>query len=200
MFDWLFEGHRHLAVYFFLAAAAVVFVVVAVRTRKRRWYAGAAAAAALAGLYFLLGAMVETDSAKIERKIYAMGDAFKAPARLDDVFANVSDQFSVPGAASKAELQKLVEQSIQGYSITAVNVSDVRIGEISREQNTADADFRAKVIYSGGATDAVTVRCRATFDYEATHGWRMRTLKVKGEPPLNDLIDWPSPGGMPTPP
>ncbi len=194
MFDWLFEGHRHLAVYFFLAAVAVVFVVVAVRTRKRRWFAGAAVAAALAGLYFLLDVAVETDSEQIERKIYAMGDGFQAPARLEAVFANVSDQFSVPGAPSKAALRELVEQSIQGYSITAVKVSDVYTGEISREKNTAAADFRAKVILSGAGAGVVTVHCQATFDHDASHGWRMRTLQVIGEYPFEG-VQWPSSGG-----
>ena len=193
MFDWLFEAHRHPAVYVFLAAAAVLFVVLWVRTKKRRWLAAALVPAALAGLYYLLDIAVETDSEQIERKVNAMAAGFKKPADLDAVFANVSDQFQAAAdqATNKAALRDLVQRDIPSYGIDEVKITDFRAGEISREKNSAEADFRAKVLLSGaGGPDAVPVHCDATFDYDAAHGWRMRTLKVKGEGPFQGL-EWP---------
>ena len=182
MFDWLFEGH--LSVYVLLASAAALCVVVWVRTRKRRWIALAALFVALAGLYCVLDHAVETDREQIGRKVRVMAAAIKAPADLDAAFQNVSDRFQCPFADSKTALREKAARQIQTWHITEVRISDLRVGEISREKSAAVADFRAKVIGSFGELEAVTVHCTATFDYDAAHGWRMRGLDVKGEPPL----------------
>ncbi|HVS37054.1 MAG TPA: hypothetical protein VMS17_15950 [Gemmataceae bacterium] len=187
MFDWLFEGHRHPAVYILLAAAAVLFVVVAVRRRRRRWLIGTAVAAALAGLYCLLDYAVETDSEQIERKVNAMAAGFKAPANLDAVFDNVSDQFR-NSAGDKKWLRDLAQQQLQNSGITDVKIIEFRTGEISREKNLATAEFRAKVAGNfGGGLEAVTVHCDANFDYDALHGWRMSGLGVKAEYPIQNV-------------
>ena len=185
MFDWLFEGYR--SVYFLLGAAAILFVVLWVRTRKRRWLAGAVVAVALAGLYCLLDFAVETDREQIQRKVTAMAAGFNAPVNLDAVFENVSDQFHTSYADSKTSLLDQARQHIQTYHITEVRISDVKVGEISRERNTAVAEFRAKVVGSFGALEAVTVVCTASFDRDPTHGWRMHDLEVQGEPPIQDF-------------
>ena len=185
MFDWLFEGYR--SIYFLLGAAAVLFVVVWLRTRKRRWLIGAGVAVALAGLYWLLDIAIETDREQIQRKTTAMAAAFRAPVDLDAVFENVSDQFHTSYADSKKDLLDLARQHMQAHHITEVRISDVRVGEISRERNTAVAEFRAKVVGSFGALEAVTVSCTATFDHDPAHGWRMRDLDVRGEPPIQDF-------------
>ena len=193
MFDWLFEGHRHPAVYLLLAAAAVLFVVVSVRTRRKRWLAGAAGAVALAGLYFLLDVTVETDSEQIERKVNAMAAGFQA-ADVNAVFANVSDDFhsSNPEWADKAALRAAVQRHIRDYAITKVEVSDFHSRDVSRDRNTASADFRAKVVgsFPNGA-EAIPLHCDATFDFDPAHGWRMRTLGVQGEGPYQNLIQIP---------
>jgi hypothetical protein len=188
MFDWLFEGH--LSVYLLLAAAAVLFVVLWVRTRKRRWLVAAAIAVALASLYCLLDFAVETDREQVGRKLRAMADGFKAPAKFDAVFNNVSDHFRSPEAdmADKAALRSKAQSYVQQYGITEVRISDLHWGEISREKNRAVADFRAKVIGNfGSSLEAVTVHCDAIFDYDAGHGWRMRALGVQGEGPIQSF-------------
>ncbi len=182
MFDWLFEGH--LSVYILLAVAAALSVIVWARTRKRRWLGVAALFVALAGLYCVLDHAVETDREQVRRKVLAMAAALKAPADLDAAFQYVSDRFRCPFADGKAALREKAGQQIQIWRITEVRISDVRVGEVSREKNAAVADFRAKVVGSFGELEAVTVHCTATFDYDAAHGWRMRGLEVKGEPPL----------------
>jgi hypothetical protein len=191
VFDWLFEGHRHPAVYIALAAAAVLFVVLWYRTRKRRWLIGAAVAAALAGLYCLLDYAVETDREQIERKIHAMAAGFKAPAHLDAAFDNVSDHFHSSYVTDKKELRDLAQQHVQTSGITDVQILEIHCGEISREKNTAAVEFRAKVIGNfGGGLEAVPVHCDATFDYDPALGWRMRGLGVKGEGPIQS-VDFP---------
>ncbi len=182
MFDWLFEGH--LSVYVLLAAAAAFCVVVWVRTRKRRWLAVAALFIALAGLYCVLDHAVETDREQVRRKVDSMAAGLKAPADLDAAFQYVSGRFQCPFADSKTTLREKATQQIQTWRITEVRISDLRVGEVSREKNAAVADFRAKAIGSFGELEAATVHCTATFDYDAAHGWRMRGLDVKGEPPL----------------
>jgi len=179
MFDWLFEGH--LSVYFLLTAAAVLFAVLGVRTRRRRWYAAAAGAVALAGLYCLLDFAVETDREQIQRKVKAMAAGFNAPAHLNAVFENVSDQFHCPFADSKTALHEKAQQQLIAWNITEVRISDLHCGEISRERKTAVAEFRAKVIGSFGPMEAAPVFCKATFAYEPPRGWRMRELEVHGE-------------------
>jgi hypothetical protein len=187
MFDWLFEAHRHLEIYALLGAAAVLFVVLWVRTRKRRWLALAGACVALAGLYCLLYSLVETDREQIERKVHAMAAGFKAPAHIDAVFDNVSDQFHSSYAADKKALRDLAQQNIQTSAITDVQILEIHCGEISRDQNTAVVEFRAKVIgnFEGGL-EAVPVHCTAKFDYDPEHGWRMSGLGVKGEGPIQN--------------
>jgi hypothetical protein len=182
MFDWLFEGH--LSVYFLLTAAAVLFAVLGARTRKRRWYAVAAGFVALAGIYCLLDFAVETDREQIQRKVRAMAANLKAPANLDAVLVNVSDQFRCPFADSKTALREKASEGIRTWNITEVRLSDLHCGEISRERNTAVAEFRAKVIGTFGPVEAAPISCKATFDYYPTHGWRMRELEVRGEGPL----------------
>ena len=182
MFDWLFEGH--LSVYVLLAAAALTCGIVWRRTRKRRWLAAAAGFAALAGLYCLLDFAVETDREQIRRKVYAMAAGLKAPANLDAVFQNVADGIHTPFADGKAALREQARQQIQTWNITEVRISDLQMGEISREKNTAVAEFRAKVVGSFGTLEAATVHCTATFAYDPAHGWLMRELGVEGEPPL----------------
>ena len=185
MFDWLFEAHRHPAVYLFLAAVAVLFVVVSVRTRKRRWLVGTAVAAGLAGLYCILDFAVETDSEQIERKVNAMAAGFTAPTNLDAAFDSVSDQFHSSYASSKQDLRAMAQEKMENAHITGVKILEFHSGEISREKNTAKAEFRAKVVGNfGGGLEAVTVHCDATFDYDAVHGWRMRGLGVKAEYPI----------------
>jgi hypothetical protein len=185
MFDWLFEAHRHPAVYICLAAAAVLFLVVWFRTRKRRWLIAAVVPVALAGLYWLLDVAVETDSEQIERKVYAMADGFKAPAHLDAVFDNVSDKFHTSYAQTKADLRDLAQQHIRDSGITEVRILEFHCPEASRANGAARADFRAKVVGNfGGGPDAVTVHCEAAFDYDAAHGWRMSALTVHGEGPI----------------
>jgi hypothetical protein len=185
MFDWLFEGH--LSVYFLLTAAAVLFAFLGVRTRNRRWYAAAAGAVALIGLYCLLDFAVETDREQIQRKVKEMAAGFKAPAHLDAVFDNVSDQFHCPFADSKTALRLKTQEQLKAWNITEVRISDLHCSEISRERKTAVAEFRAKVIGSFGTLEAAPVFCKATFDYEPAHGWRMRELEVHGEGPLQGV-------------
>ena len=185
MFDWLFEGH--LSVYVLLAAATVLLIVVGARTRNRRWFASAAGVVALAGLYCLLDFAVETDREQIQRKVKAMAAGLKAPANLDAVLENVSDSFHCPFADSKTALREKAREQIKTWNITEVRISDLRCGEISRERKTAVAEFRAKVIGEFGTLEAAPVFCKATFDYQPPHGWRMRELEVRGEGPLQGI-------------
>jgi hypothetical protein len=185
MFDWLFEGH--LSVYVLLAAAAVLLIVLGARTRDRRWYATVAGVVALAGLYRLLDFAVETDREQIQRKVKALAAGLKAPANLDAVLENVSDQFHCPFADSKTALREKAREQINTWNITEVRISDLRCGEISRERNRAVAEFRAKVIGTFGTLEAAPVFCTATFDYQPPQGWQMRELEVRGEGPLQGI-------------
>ena len=188
MFDWLFEGHRHPAIYICLAAAAVLFLVIWYRTRKRRWLIAAAVPAALAGLYWLLDVAVETDREQIERKIHALADGFQAPANLDAVFDNVSDNFHSSYASDKAKLRELAQQHVRDSGITEVRILEFHCPEAWRGNGSAKAEFRAKVVGNfGGGLEAVTVHCDATFDYDAAHGWRMSDLGVNGEGPIQSV-------------
>ena len=189
MFDWLFEGHRHPAVYLLLAAAAVLCLVVSVRTRR---VAVAAVPAALAGLYYLLDIAVETDSEQIDAQGGCDGRRLQGAGQPRRRFRQRLRPFPQLLRRRQAVLPRPARQNIQTSGITEVKIIEFHSGEISREKNTAAAVFRAKVVGSlPNGVEAVTVHCDATFDYDPAHGWRMRGLGVQGEGPIQNFVQMP---------
>jgi hypothetical protein len=135
VFDWLFEGRP--AVYVALAAAAVVLFVAWWQTRKRYWLYATAAFVALAGLYFLLDRLVETDREQIVRKVNEMAAGVRE-RNVDRIFANVSEHFRLNNS-DRAAFRQFAERALRTGEVTDITVWDFQFPE----------DFRARVRRTG---------------------------------------------------
>jgi hypothetical protein len=183
VFDWLFEGRT--SVYVSLAAAAIVMLLAWQQTRKRFCLIGLAAAVGLAGLYFLLDRLVETDREQVERKVQEMAAGVRA-RDVNAIFNHVSERFSHNGMG-RAQFRQSVEGLLQGGI-----VDDIEVWEF-----TFPEDFRAPVSLPGQETPAETIRfsfrakpkggrvinpldhpCEARFVRDPDGQWRMLDFQV----------------------
>jgi hypothetical protein len=172
LFDWLFEGRT--SAYVILAALAVFLLLVWWQTRRRWLLAGVLVAAALVGLYALLDKAVETDREQIVRKVHAMAAAVNARA-VDALFENISDNFRSPQGKNKQQFRSLIADYLQRRMVNNVRVWDiVCVDPPSRDHPPSRVFFSAKA-ESGSE---LLADCDATFDYDAEHGWRLRSLRL----------------------
>jgi hypothetical protein len=172
LFDWLFEGRA--SVYAILAALIVFLLLVWWQTRKRWLLLGVAVAVAMIGLYALLDKTVETDREQIVRKVQEMAAAVNA-RDLDGLFENISDNFRSPQGKDKQQLRDTVANYLQMGMVSNVRVWDIVCEDTpSREHPPARVFFRAKA-ESGRE---LLADCEATFDYDAQHGWRLRSIRL----------------------
>jgi hypothetical protein len=172
LFDWLFEGRT--SVYAILAALTVFLLLTWWQMRKRWLLAGVVLTAALIGLYALLDRAVETDREQIVRKLNEMVAAVNAHS-LDAAFVHISDQFRSPAGKSKNELRAAAQAHLDRREVQSVQVWDILIdGRPSREQGEIHVFFSAKTHnHREFLTD-----CDAIFEFNATHGWQMRTFRL----------------------
>jgi len=173
VFEWLFEGYS--AVYLLLATAGVVLLVVWWRTRRRKYLVGVAAVAALAGAYFLLSIVKETDGRQIERKVREMAAGLQE-RRFDQTFSHISDEFR-RGGRDKRALQQEAESVARRFDIREVNVWDIDVREISRERRAARVDFNVKAKGNWGGDEAF-YRCEADFILDPDGDWRLRSFEL----------------------
>jgi hypothetical protein len=177
MFDWLFEGR--IGVIVALAAVALVLFVAWWRVRRRGLLVAAGVAAALLGVYVLLDQLVETDREAGRKQIPArLGEMAAAASKgdADGVLKYVSDKFRV-GGTDKEALGAKVRQNA-GYVPKDIAFDQFDFGDGPRPSDgTATVRFRVKTQQYGN------YRCEAVFDYDAQHGWRLKTFKLFGPLP-----------------
>ncbi len=168
MFDWLFEGRTN--VYVILVALTVFPLLAWWQTRKRWWLYVVAVAAASIGLYALLDKMVETDREQIVRKVQVMAAAMNA-RNLDALFENVSENFRSPQGRNKQEFRDEVASRMR-------IVENIRVWDIVCD--TPSRDQPVRVFFSAKAESGreLLADCEAMFDFDAQHGWRMRSIRL----------------------
>jgi hypothetical protein len=185
VFDWLFEGR--VAVYVALAAAGFVLLLAWWNTRRRFWLISFAVVLLLAGTYFLLDRLVETDREQIGRKLQEMAAAVQArnPAAI---MAHVSDDFQVRGH-DRATFQGFVERALRERWVDQVVVWDfffpddfrgpaeVRRGGEVRPRQVARMSFRAKPI-GGRVGENAGFPCEARFVRDPDGQWRLLDFEV----------------------
>jgi hypothetical protein len=172
VFDWLFEGQTR--VYIVLAAFAVFLLLVWWQTRQRWLILAVAVVVALLGLYAILDKTVETDREQLVRKVQAMADAVNAGA-VDALFENISDEFRSPRGEDKEQFRATIANYIKSGMVRNVRVWDIVCEESpSREHPPARVSFTAKA-ESGRE---LLADCDTTFDYDAQHGWRLKSLRL----------------------
>jgi hypothetical protein len=172
LFDWLFEGRP--SVYIALVGVAVILLILWWQRRKRWCLIAVAIVAALAGLYALLDVNVETDREQIVRKINAMIAAVNAH-NLDAAFTHISDQFRSERGKSKADLRAMAEMYLNQRIVETVKAWDITMPERpSREHPPARVFFSVKA----SGVQEFLADCDATFDFDAQHGWRLRSFRL----------------------
>jgi hypothetical protein len=173
LFDWLFEGRTN--VYVMLAALALFLLLVWWQMRRRWLLMGVPIVLALIGLYALLDKWVETDREQIVRKVQEMAAAVNA-RDLDKLLAHISDHFRSPQGRDKQQLREEIAHYLQAGIVSNARVWDIVCEDRpSREQGTVRVLFSAKADTGGGPPMA---DCVADFDFDPTHGWRMRSLEL----------------------
>ena len=117
-----------------------------------------------------------------------MAAGLKAPAHLDAVFENVSDQFHCPFAESKTALRDKAQDQLKHleHYRSANNRLALR-RDFARKETPQSRSFGPRSSATFGTLEAAPVFCKATFDYQPAHGWRMRELEVHGEGPLQGM-------------
>ena len=198
MFDWLFEGRA--SVYVSLAAIAIVMLLAWQQTRKRFCLIGLAAALGLAGLYFLLDRLVETDREQVVRKVEEMAAGVRA-RNADAIFRHISDRFSRSGV-DRARFREAVDSLLRNRMVDEVEVWDFQFpadsdtqGQLPGRSASGEAivvSFTAKP--KGGLADGKFGRCDATFVHDADGQWRLFDFRVF-DPVANQPV--PIPGLQP---
>jgi hypothetical protein len=183
VFDWLFEGRA--SVYVSLAAIALVMLLAWQQTRKRFCLIGLVAALGLAGLYFLLDRLVETDREQVVRKVEEMAAAVRA-RDVNALFNHVSERFS-RGGMNRAHFRDAVDGALRGGIVDEVEVWDfafpddfratVPLPGQERPAETIRFSFKAKA-KGGRVTENVGNPCEARFVRDQDGQWRLLDFQV----------------------
>jgi hypothetical protein len=152
------------------------------RRPERWWLVAGLIAAGLAGLYFLLDVLVETDveadRKQIRQRLQALSDAVKngdGKAVLD----NLSDKFRSPGGKNKELFRSDVLRYLTRGGVEEIEISGLEFEGRPSRQDGAKVQFQARG--RGGALgpwDGRPVQVEATFDYDTQHGWRLAGYKA----------------------
>src|SRR5439155_12375210 len=117
---------------------------------KRHWLAGACVLGGLAGAYFLLDRLVETDREQVRRKVQEMAAGFKAKS-TEQIFKNISDQFRVDPYDKKA-IRALADRALRNGLVDDLVVYDIESPKEFR------SDFPSP---AGGTTQVALVNFQA---------------------------------------
>jgi hypothetical protein len=189
VFDWLFEGQR--MVYVLLAAAAVVCLFVWQQDNRQRWPLTALLALiVLAGFYYALDLMVETDREQITRKITHMAAGVQH-RNAEGIFEHISDNFQrfQDSVMNRETFRNLVGRAIDSGRVDEVVVWGFEFpanfrGQLTIERgpspgtaDTARVAFSAKP--KGSLTgDVLSYPCEARFVRDPDGQWRLIELQV----------------------
>jgi ketosteroid isomerase-like protein len=196
VFDWLFEGR--MAVYVSLAAVAIVLLAAWRLNRRGRWLIGVGAVAVLAGLYFLLDRLVETDREQVVRKVQEMAAGVRT-RNADAIFTHISERFN-RGGVDRAQFRAAVDGILRSRVVDEVEVWDFQFPDDFRREvrvpgQTAPGEailvsFTAKA--KGGVAVGEFGRCDATFVRDPDGQWRLFSFQV-----FNPAVDANQPVQLP---
>jgi hypothetical protein len=177
MFDWLFEGRT--SVYIFLAGVAIVLLVLWWQNRNGRFLQALGIVGALAGVYYLLDLMVETDRELAKRNVEEMAASVEK-RDLDGLFTHISDNFISPGRQNKTQLRQQAERYINEGLVTSITVWQVDFpAGLSREMGTCKGSFMFKV--RGrimGESENMQFLCEGVFRFHEQHGWQLESCRI----------------------
>jgi hypothetical protein len=187
VFDWLFEGQR--VVYVVLAALAVLCLFAWQQDSRRGWLLQAfVGLVVLAGLYYALDVMVETDREQIARRVSRMA-AGVGQRSADAVFEHVSERFQ-HGTMNRDGFRTFVGRAIDAGLVDGVEVWGFSFPDDFRKREAIDrgpspgtvdmarVSFKAKP-RGGMAGDSVGFYdCEARFIRDPDGKWRLFDFEV----------------------
>jgi hypothetical protein len=180
VYDWLFEGR--LAVYLSLLAFAVVCLVAWQRTRRGVAVIAIGIVLILAGLYFMLDRLVETDREQIERKLLDMA-ANVQTQNVAAIFSHVSEDFR-GGSGAKERFRQFAESHLQRGDVTSVAVRDIEFPEDFRSpiqipgRQAEGARFSFRVNTHGGIAEGWQALGQARFVRDPDGQWRLFDFRL----------------------
>lgn len=170
---WLVDDPT--TVYLILGILGLGLLFVFWKTRDRRWAIGLGVVVGLAGLVWLLGFLIVTDSKQIKNSIDAMAEGLKA-RDLDRVFAHISDEFRV-GNLTKATLRQKAEMAIHNNYVDDVEVWEYNPEEISRPKRSGRVTFNVK--FKGKENpNQLYYLCEAIFVLDPDGHWRLKSFTL----------------------
>jgi hypothetical protein len=186
MFDWLFEGR--MSVYVFLGGLAIILLVLWWQNRNGRFLVAVGFVVGLAGVYYLLDRLVETDREMAHRNIEEMA-ASVAKRDLDGLFNHISDNFISPRKQNKTLLRIQAEDYINNGLVTSITVWQINFPEgVSREKETCNGSFMFKV--RGrimGNSEDMPFRCDGVYRFHPQHGWQLESCRITDAISDNEL-------------
>ncbi len=190
MFDWVFAGRP--SVYLLLGVLAGTFLVLWWKRRQRPLLLAAGIVLVLAGLYFALDRLVETDRKQIRGRIQAMAASVKT-GDLDPIFRNLSDRFRTTEGRGKQEFYDLARDYRGQSIIEEVVVWDFQFPDaINRSGGKARASFLVKGHGSNlGRGGNFYYLCEAVFDHSLEHGWRLLGFELFDPNKTNEKLPFP---------
>lgn len=174
MLDWLFEGWT--SVYLFLGTAGLMCLALWVFTSRRGFAIAALVMAVLAGLYFLLDVLVETEAQKIERSLKQIASATQNKD-VDLIFDNISESFTRKTWSKKA-YHDLVARFLPLYEVKEVRFWDVRFLELSRSGGMAKVYFRIRAVGGPNPEYPFLRDCQATYRRDPDGRWRLQAFTL----------------------
>jgi hypothetical protein len=173
MFWWVVDNAFWLYVAFalaFLALAPAYWV-----TREWKYLISLGVVLVLTGLVWLLSLLIVTDRKQLYATVLEMADAVVAK-KPDGVVKHLATSFHFKGR-SKASAREGLAYAIRQNPIENINIRDFSVLSLSRENRTAEVEFRAYVT-SGRDIVNVPVWCKADFVLEGDDAWRLETIRI----------------------
>jgi hypothetical protein len=170
--SWLID-HANI-LYILLGIVALGFVTAWWVNKRVKFLAYAGITLLLIGVVWLLTLVVPTDRREIQQHVQAMADAV---VRGDDneLFKHVARDFRYKDM-TREQLAAVIKGVAARHKITEVKIWEFDFDEVSREQRTAKARFKATVFDAESVL--AMVLCIATFTREDDQ-WKLQTIDFR---------------------
>ncbi len=186
MFDSLLD---RTAVYCLFGVLAAIFLLLWWRSRKRNLLLAAVAVVALAGVYFVLGTLVDSPRKQIERHLKDEIPAAVKARDADAIFKHISGDFKFRGR-DRAAFRGLVDMGMKSGFINEMVIYDVEF-PTGGDSRTIPVEFMAKP--KPGFTEGnPAYPVRATFVREPDGQWRMSGCEVYDPVATNQPLSLPN--------
>jgi len=168
MFTWLVDHAG--TVYLLLGIIAIAFVAAWYMTKRAKHLALAGVVVGIIALVYLLTLVVVSDRGQIRNNLHAMAAAVAA-GKGDAFIHHLAKDFQF-GGRDRKQVKDYALQEAKKYGVYDIYIWEIDVRELSREEGTAQVEFRLRASARDGTYLAF---CRSTFELEEDH-WKMKTI------------------------